>query len=153
MQQIRGLSQRLREYESLLREVENIVPERISKRIHALLNQRDYDDNATKDSNFGVSSMHDADSVSSRSVGSLEAVDKIEDCDMADESSPTGDVKSSDMTWRQQRQEEADHRTKSQSGVPDSSKANQSHDQFDRHNMKCRREDFGIGVANRVQTC
>ena len=97
--------------------------------------------------------MHDADSISSLSVGSLEAVDKIEDSNMTDESLPTRDVeKSSTMSWRNQKQEETDHDTKSQSEVLDSNKTDQSHGQFDRHNMNCHREDFGIGRAKRVQT-
>jgi hypothetical protein len=98
--------------------------------------------------------MHNADSVSSRSAASLEAMDIIEDSNMADESPTTRDAeRSSDIGWRKQRQEEADHHTKSQSELPNSSKTDQSHDQFDRHSMDCRHEDFGIGVAKRVQTC
>lgn len=101
-----------------------------------------------------MSLMHDADSVSSRSVGSLDIVDKIEDSHMADDSPRPRDVeRSSDMSWRAPRQEEGHHRTKSQSEVPDSSKADQSHDQYHRHNMNCGHEDFGIGVTKRVQTC
>lgn len=93
--------------------------------------------------------MHDADSISSLSVGSLEALDRIEDSHMADESLPTRDYeKSSDLSWRQQKQKEADHDTRSQSEVPDSSKT----DQFDRHDMDRRREDSSHGVTKRVQT-
>ncbi|KAJ5802080.1 uncharacterized protein N7503_004530 [Penicillium pulvis] len=96
-----------------------------------------------------MSTIHDADSFSSLSVGSLEALDRIEDSHMADESLPTRDYeKSLDMGWRQQKQKEPDHDTKSQSEVPDSSKT----DQFDRHDMNWRREDSSHGVTRRVQT-
>ncbi|KAJ5547194.1 hypothetical protein N7494_004779 [Penicillium frequentans] len=147
---IRGLTQRLRACEDLLKEVENIVPERISKRIQALLKQGDsHSDNAAKEANNAMSSMHDADSISSLSAGSLEALDRIEDSHMADESLPTRDYeKSSGMSWRQQKQKETNHDTRSQSEVLESSKT----DQFDRHDMNRRREDSSHGVTKRVQT-
>ncbi|KAJ5887298.1 hypothetical protein N7504_011345 [Penicillium tannophilum] len=96
-----------------------------------------------------MSSMHDADSISSLSAGSLEALDRIEDSPMAVESLLTrDDEKSSGRSWRQQKQKEADYDTKSQSDVPDSSQT----DQFDRHGMNWRREDSSHGVTKRVQT-
>ncbi|KAJ6006721.1 hypothetical protein N7451_004665 [Penicillium sp. IBT 35674x] len=80
----------------------------------------------------------------SLSAGSLEAVDRAEDSHMADESLPTRNFeKSSDMSWRQEKQKEADQNTKSQSEVPDLSKT----DRFDRHNMDWCRGNTSHEVA------
>jgi hypothetical protein len=93
---------------------------------------------------------------SSSSVGSLDAVDKVEyDVNLTNESRATGNIgKSSEITWMQRLQQETEQSSRSQSGRLGPSRGDKdstTSDQFGPHELNYHLDDFDIGLSEPVQ--
>lgn len=134
--QVENLSDKAQEYENLLKELGGMVSTSAADRIKSLLDKYglDVDYSSTSNPSHSVTpqdELPDADDVSSpSSIGSLEAIDRVEeDLNRNENARATGYMgKNSEVTWMQRLQREAEHRSQ---GLPGSLEPGQSKRQDD----------------------
>ncbi|KAJ5601306.1 hypothetical protein N7510_010840 [Penicillium lagena] len=154
------LLSKLQECQAVLKEVELLVPGRTAKRIKDLLQDSD-SGYVSKDMSRSPASRggNNQDEVrgeqdsSPSSVGSLEDLDQVkDDVNRTDQSRATGHIgKSSDITWMQRLQEEAEKRNRSHSERFDFSESDIIGDKFVPHEVNYHLDDFEIEVSEPVQ--
>ncbi|OQD79037.1 hypothetical protein PENANT_c065G10301 [Penicillium antarcticum] len=148
--QIKELSTKVREYESMLSEIRDL-PGSPAKRIRDLLQKYDpdsgYASNATPLDLFQDQGKPDRSS-SPSSIGSLEAVDRVEDdINRTENSRATGFLgKSSEITWLKRLKEEEQQSLKS---TPDDDRL--SGDRIPPHTINYHLDDLSIDVPEAVQ--
>ncbi|KAJ5643764.1 uncharacterized protein N7484_006271 [Penicillium longicatenatum] len=133
---IEKLTEKAYDYENLLKDLGNLVEARVADRIKSLLDKHGLDvdyspSSAQSHSVTPQDEVVEADELSSpSSIGSLEAIDRVEeDLNRNENSRATGYMgKNSEVTWMQRLQREAEHRSQ---GLPGSLEPGQSKRQDD----------------------
>ncbi|KAJ6097258.1 hypothetical protein N7499_001632 [Penicillium canescens] len=151
--QLKALSNKVQEYETMLNEMGNL-PGSPAKRIRDLLHKYDSDSGYVSNATPLSVSQDQAEperSSSPSSIGSLEAVDRVEeDLNLTENSRATGFMgKSSEITWLKRLLEE-----EQRDGQPSKSTCNddsRSGDRIPPHTIDYHLDDLSIGVPEAVQ--
>ncbi|KAJ5400277.1 hypothetical protein N7465_010766 [Penicillium sp. CMV-2018d] len=143
-----------KDYETVLKEIGKVVDGQSAKRIKDLLQK--YNPNSGYLSNGTPDTSHDQAGSSKRSsspssIGSLEAVDRVEeDLNLTESSRATGYMgKSSEITWMGRVQEEAEQRNRSQS--PKATSKNHTGDKISPSTVNYHVDDLGVDAPGPVQ--
>ncbi|KAJ6180179.1 hypothetical protein N7519_010640 [Penicillium mononematosum] len=151
--QIESFHQQVQDYESMLKDIGNLVDGQSAKRIKDLLQKynvdSDYGSNSTPDaSQYQNGSKR---SPSPSSVGSLEAVDRVEeDLNLTESSRATGYMgKSSEITWMGRVQEETEQRSRGQS--PKATSEDHTGDKVAPSMVNYHIDDIGVDAPGPVQ--
>ncbi|KAJ5964763.1 uncharacterized protein N7479_004639 [Penicillium vulpinum] len=150
-QQIGSLHERVQDYETLLKEIENQVDGQAAKRIKDLLQKYNSNTNYASNGSSQASRGHSGTrrSSSSSSIGSLEAVDRVEqDVNLTESSRATGYMgKSSEVTWMGRVEEETELRSREKSPKITS----KDHDKVPPCTVSYHLDDLGIDAPGPVQ--
>ncbi|KAJ5696229.1 hypothetical protein N7536_006641 [Penicillium majusculum] len=152
--EIEGLREKVQDYETVLKEIGNVVDGHSAKRIEDLLQK--YNSNSGHVSNGTPDTSQDQTgsykrSSSPSSIGSLEAVDRVEeDLNLTESSRATGYMgKSSEVTWMGRVQEEAEQRNREQS--PKATSKDHTGDKVAPSTINYHIDDLGVDAPGPVQ--
>ncbi|KAJ5584534.1 uncharacterized protein N7459_004334 [Penicillium hispanicum] len=157
--QMEKLSQRAQEYENMLKDLGSLVEIRTADRIKNLLDKHgtevDYSSNNSQSHSATPQDDNpDADEISSRSsIGSLEAIDRVEeDLNRNEHSRATGFMgKNSEVTWMQRLQREAEHRSQGLPGSLEPGQSKRQDDDLALHAVNYHLDDLDISVPGPVE--
>ncbi|KAH2041763.1 hypothetical protein KXW48_000742 [Aspergillus fumigatus] len=153
------LSVKIQDYENLLREIGSMVDSRTSERIKSMLDKYSGESSNSQESssNDPQSSVtpkeeemeQDEPPSSPSSIGSLDAIDRVEeDLNRSESSRATGYFgKNSELTWMQRVRREAEQRVRNQSGASDT----KPEGDFALHAVNYHLDDMDITVPGPVQ--
>ncbi|GFF66355.1 hypothetical protein CNMCM6936_008579 [Aspergillus lentulus] len=152
------LSVKTQDYENLLREIGSVADSRTSERIKSTLDKYNGESNSQESSsNDPQSSLtpqeeemeQDEPPSSPSSIGSLDAIDRVEeDLNRSETSRATGYIgKNSELTWMQRVRREAEQRVRKQSGASDT----KPEGDFAVHAVNYHLDDMDITVPGPVQ--
>lgn len=158
--EVEKLSEKALEYENLLKDLGTIVESRTADRIKSLLDKYGLDVDYSSNSNLSHSvtpqdELPDADDVSSpSSIGSLEAIDRVEeDLNRNENSRATGYMgKNSEITWMQRLQREAENRSQGLSGALEPGQSKRQDDDLALHAVNYHLDDLDISAPEPVDT-
>lgn len=174
------LSERAQEYENLLRDLGSVVEKNTAERIKSLLDkvccrvqiQEIVHQSLTLISQYGTEveyssnsnqshsvtpqddDIPDADEPSSpSSIGSLEAIDRVEeDLNRTETSRATGFMgKNSEVTWMQRLQREAEHRSQGLAGSLEPGQSKRQDDDVAMHAVNYHLDDLDVSVPGPVE--
>ncbi|OQE28612.1 hypothetical protein PENSTE_c003G05810 [Penicillium steckii] len=157
--QVEWLSEKAVDYENMLKDLGSYVETRTADRIKTLLdkygNENESSSNASAPSHSVTpqDDIGDADDLSSpSSIGSLEAIDRVEeDLNRTEHSRATGFMgKNSEITWMQRLQREAEHRSKGLAGSLEPGQSKRQDDDLALHAVNYHLDDMDISVPQPV---
>ncbi|KAJ5382637.1 hypothetical protein N7517_000548 [Penicillium concentricum] len=157
--EVENLSERVNEYENLLKDLANVVNLSAAERIRSLLDKHgpevDYSShNSQSQSATPQDDLPINDEPSSpSSIGSLEAIDRVEeDINRSEHARATGYMgKNSEITWMQRLQREADQRSKGLPGSLEPGQDLKTDDALAMHAVNYHLDDLDISVPGPVQ--
>ncbi|EAW09592.1 Zn(II)2Cys6 transcription factor [Aspergillus clavatus NRRL 1] len=151
------LSIKTHDYENLLREIGNVVDSRVSERIKSVLDKYAVENSTESSSNDPQSSVtprdeemdQDEPPSSPSSIGSLDAIDRVEeDLNLTESSRATGYMgKNSELTWMQRLQRESEQRVRKRPGALES----EPEGEFALHTVNYHLDDMDITIPGPVQ--
>ncbi|KAJ5239825.1 hypothetical protein N7468_004444 [Penicillium chermesinum] len=158
--QVEKLSEKAQDYENLLKDLGGLVESRTADRIRILLDKYGQDVEYSSNSNPSHSvtpqdDLPDADDPSSpSSIGSLEAIDRVEeDLNRNENSRATGYMgKNSEVTWMQRLQREAEHRSQGLPGSLEPGQSKRQDEDLALHAVNYHLDDLGISAPGPVDT-
>ncbi|CAI7658084.1 unnamed protein product [Penicillium pancosmium] len=159
--QVEWLSEKTVDYENLLKDLGSLVESKTADRIKSLLDKYGNNNEVESSSNASAPSHSvtpqdengDADDLSSpSSIGSLEAIDRVEeDLNRTEHSRATGFMsKSSEVTWMQRLQREAEHRSKGLPGSLEPGQSKRQDDDLALHAVSYHLDDIDVSVPESV---
>lgn len=174
--QLDDLAVKAREYENILLDIENTVDRRTSERIRGALDKvfhcacptsrRDLtciqhapdsdrlssEPRSNSTLQDDVTGQHPEDISSPSSIGSLEAVERVEeDLNRNEDTRATGYMgKNSEVTWMQRLRREAEQRSKKESGTYEPNA--DTEEEYALHSMNYHLDDMGISVPGPIHT-
>ncbi|KAJ5722541.1 hypothetical protein N7488_000576 [Penicillium malachiteum] len=156
--QVEKLTEKAQDYESLLKDLGNIVESRTADRIKSLLDKHGLDVEYSSNSNpsHSVTPQDDAaepdEPSSPSSIGSLEAIDRVEeDLNRNEHSRATGYMgKNSEVTWMQRLQREAEHRSQGLPGSLEPGQSKRQDDDLALHAVNYHLDDLDISAPGPV---
>ncbi|KAJ5683328.1 hypothetical protein N7462_006493 [Penicillium macrosclerotiorum] len=162
--QVDKLTEKAHDYENLLKELGAMVETRTAERIKGLLDKHglevEYSSNsnpshsATPQDDIPEADERDPDEISSpSSIGSLEAIDRVEeDLNRTEHSRATGFMgKNSEVTWMQRLQREAEHRSQGLPGSLEPGQSKRQDDDLALHAVNYHLDDLDISVPGPVE--
>ncbi|OOQ91784.1 putative C6 transcription factor [Penicillium brasilianum] len=161
--QVDNLSEKAQEYENLLKELGHLVESRTADRIRSLLDKHgtevDYSSNSNSNQSHSVTPQDyppedDIDEMSSpSSIGSLEAIDRVEeDLNRNEKSRATGFMgKNSEVTWMQRLQREAEHRSRGLPGSLEPGQSKRQDDDLALHAVSYHLDDLDISLPGPIE--
>ncbi|KAJ5141391.1 hypothetical protein N7526_002386 [Penicillium atrosanguineum] len=161
-QQVDKLSEKVQDYENMLKDLGALVESRTADRIKGLLDKHGLDLDYSSTNSHSVTpqdqdELHDEqqdDEISSpSSIGSLEAVDRVEeDLNRTQNSRATGFMgKNSEVTWMQRLQREAEHRSQGLPGSLEPGQSKRQDDDLALHAVNYHLDDLDISVPGPVE--
>ncbi|KAJ5648282.1 hypothetical protein N7490_004654 [Penicillium lividum] len=156
---VEKLTEKVYDYENMLKDLGNIVENRAAERIKSLLDKHGLD---AAESSPGSAPSHsvtpqddlpEADDPSSpSSIGSLEAIDRVEeDLNRSEHSRATGYMgKNSEVTWMQRLQREAEHRSQGLPGSLEPGQSKRQDDDLALHAVNYHLDDLDINVPGPI---
>ncbi|KAJ5493263.1 hypothetical protein N7539_002009 [Penicillium diatomitis] len=161
--QVDNLSEKAHDYENLLKELGHVVEGRTAERIKSLLDKHGTELENSSNSNSNQSHSvtpndevveEDMEEVTSpSSIGSLEAIDRVEeDLNRNENSRATGFMgKNSEVTWMQRLQREAEHRSRGLPGSLEPGQSKRQDDDLALHAVSYHLDDLDISVPGPVE--
>ncbi|KAJ5601458.1 hypothetical protein N7510_010992 [Penicillium lagena] len=160
--QVEKLSEKATDYENLLKDLGGVVETKAAERIRSLLDKHglepDYSSNSAQSHSATPQDAMDAaaeEPSSPSSIGSLEAIDRVEeDLNRDEHTRATGYLgKNSEITWMQRVQQEAEQRAQGKPGRLSNTQTDQNPDgDFTLHTVNYHLDDMDISAPGPVQT-
>ncbi|KAJ5211775.1 uncharacterized protein N7498_003421 [Penicillium cinerascens] len=159
--QVEKLSDKAQDYENMLKDLGSFVESRTADRIRSLLEKHGLDQDYSSNNSHSVTPQDeiqddapDGDDISSpSSIGSLEAIDRVEeDLNRTEKSRATGFMgKNSEVTWMQRLQREAEHRSRGLPGSLEPGQSKRQDDDLALHAVNYHLDDMDISVPGPVE--
>ncbi|KAJ6011207.1 hypothetical protein N7451_002619 [Penicillium sp. IBT 35674x] len=156
--QVEKLTEKAYDYENLLKDLGTLVESRVADRIKSLLDKHGLDvdyspSSAQSHSVTPQDEVAEADDISSpSSIGSLEAIDRVEeDLNRNENTRATGYMgKNSEVTWMQRLQREAEHRAHGLPGSLEPGQSKRQDDDLALHAVNYHLDDLDINVPGPI---
>ncbi|KAJ5577079.1 hypothetical protein N7535_004005 [Penicillium sp. DV-2018c] len=158
--QVGSLSEKVHEYENMLKELSGMVENRAAERIKSLLDKHgpevDYSSHSTQSQSAtpqdDIPEIDEPPS-SPSSIGSLDAIDRVEeDLNRSEDTRATGYMgKNSEITWMQRLQREANQRAQGLPGKFEPGQDSKFDDAISLHAVNYHLDDLDISVPGPVQ--